>query len=317
MVVGKNIQMSYFLSTLSQDCFKQEFLKAFIKADKNISILKPSIIWHDQKFQAIFSRIRKILHLSVTDDICICPTNGYLLLHESLPYSFTHEVVPFLWDCWPGSWEKLLKSLDVLHVRLCFVTSKQVSEMLKVRRPKMKTVYVPEAVNSAKFTKGKSLDERKVAVFEIGRKNSAYHCVLEDFFRRNIEFGSFVTDYVDNFVSTLSDSKITVSFPRCDTNPEMAGNIETLTERYWEAMFSRCLIIGHAPLELVDLIGYNPVIEVDSNNSKEQLYHILSHISDYQNLADRNYDTAMMYGDWRVRIPGIIKEIEILTSGIK
>ena len=29
-----------------------------------------------------------------------------------------------------------------------------------------------------------------------------------------------------------------VCFPQCDTNPMKAGNLETLTQRYWEAMLS-------------------------------------------------------------------------------
>ena len=53
-----------------------------------------------------------------------------------------------------------------------------------------------------------------------------------------------------------------------------AGDIETLTQRYWENMLSRIIMVGHAPKELVDLIGYNPIIEIDKENDKEQIIDI-------------------------------------------
>lgn len=37
--------------------------------------------------------------------------------------------------------------------------------------------------------------------------------------------------------------------------PEIAGDIETLTQRYWECMFSRMVMVGHAPQELLTLSG--------------------------------------------------------------
>ena len=79
----------------------------------------------------------------------------------------------------------------------------------------------------------------------------------------------------------MSKSKIMVCFPQCDTNPGRAGNIETLTIRYWEAMLSGCVIIGRAPNELINLIGYNPVIEVDWERAQEQLEEILFCIENF------------------------------------
>ena len=54
------------------------------------------------------------------------------------------------------------------------------------------------------------------------------------------------------------------------TQPEVAGDIETLTQRYWECMFSRMVMVGHAPQELIDFIGYNPVIELSDKISAEE-----------------------------------------------
>ena len=70
-------------------------------------------------------------------------------------------------------------------------------------------------------------------------------------------------------------------------------------------MLSRIVIIGRAPKELIDLIGYNPVIEVDSSNTTEQILDILHHIEDYQELVDKNRETALKMGSWRLRMQQI------------
>ena len=107
----------------------------------------------------------------------------------------------------------------------------------------------------------------------------------------------------------LSHAKITVCFPRCDTHPEMAGDIETLTQRYWECMLSRSVILGRSPKELIDFVGYDPVVQVDWNNPKKQLDAILKNINDYQCLVDKNFKAAIENAPWSNRM-------KIITSGI-
>lgn len=119
----------------------------------------------------------------------------------------------------------------------------------------------------------------------------------------------WIDGFVDDYFGTLSNTQIAVSFPRYDTHKEMAGEIETLTERYWESMLSRCLVVGRAPKELVDIMGYNPVVEVDWTNPEKQLAEIYVHLSDYQELVDRNYHIAKERGVWCARIPMILEEI--------
>ena len=109
-----------------------------------------------------------------------------------------------------------------------------------------------------------------------------------------------------DLVNGLADSKITICYPRCDTQPQKAGDIETLTQRYWEAMLSRIVIVGRAPKELIDLIGYNPVIEIGKENQTERIIDIINHINNYQSLVDRNNDTAKKMGSWDIRVKQIM-----------
>ena len=66
------------------------------------------------------------------------------------------------------------------------------------------------------------------------------------------------------------------------------------------------LMVGHAPRELVDLIGYNPVIELDKANPNVQIQDILTHIDDYQELVDKNRETALRLGCWDKRMQNVM-----------
>ena len=111
----------------------------------------------------------------------------------------------------------------------------------------------------------------------------------------------------EQLYQAMGDAKVTITLPRSVTQPEIAGDIETLTQRYWECMLSRMVMLGHAPKELVDLIGYNPVVELDVEHTAEQVQEILAHIEDYQPLVDKNRETALKMGDWSVRMQEVMK----------
>ena len=104
----------------------------------------------------------------------------------------------------------------------------------------------------------------------------------------------------------MSDAKVTLALPRCDIDQEVTGGVETLTQRFWEGMLSRSVLVGRAPKELTDLIGYNPVITLDRQNAEEQIKDIITHIDDYQVLVDKNRETALTMAPWNIRIKKIM-----------
>ena len=70
------------------------------------------------------------------------------------------------------------------------------------------------------------------------------------------------------------------------------------------------VMVGHAPQELVDFIGYNPVVELRDDISAEDLIaDVLEHIDDYQPLVDRNRATAERLGSWTVRLKWLMEEL--------
>ena len=69
-------------------------------------------------------------------------------------------------------------------------------------------------------------------------------------------------------------------------------------------------MVGHAPKELTDLIGYNPVIPIDTDNPVRQLESIINNIAEYQTLVDKNREYALKYAPWDLRINTIMQWLE-------
>ena len=70
-------------------------------------------------------------------------------------------------------------------------------------------------------------------------------------------------------------------------------------------------MVGHAPQELIDFIGYNPAIELSDKISPEELIaDVIEHIEDYQSLVDKNRETAEKMGSWEMRMKWLMGELE-------
>jgi hypothetical protein len=226
----------------------------------------------------------------------------------------THEVVPFIWDCWPCFYNMMEKWLIRHNVKTAIFTSRQEMEAMKQRCPHIDMIWCPEGIDTSRYTAGKPLTERTIDLLEFGRSNE-----------KIIPAGAFegirhiATKVGDSFIyndkqlyEAMGDAKVTICLPRSITHPEEAGGIETLTQRYWECMLSRIVMVGHAPKELVDLIGYNPCVEISSDSSdvKRQISDIIEHIEDYQVLVDKNRVVALQYGDWKNRMCQVMDFLE-------
>ena len=223
---------------------------------------------------------------------------------DTFPDYACYEIIPLIWDCWPKYFEKTCSWFIKHDVRTAIFTSSQTADRMKKRFPQMNILTITEGIDTSKYKEGKNLNERSIDLLEFGRRNKKVFDVdlpseYKHLYSKNGEH-IFKTEH--DLVNGLGDSKITVCYPRCDTQPGKAGDIETLTQRYWEAMLSRIIIVGRAPQELIDLIGYNPVIEIKRERQTEQIIDIIKHVEDYQTLVDKNRETALIKGDWGTRV---------------
>ena len=223
----------------------------------------------------------------------------WTLSFDTFPDYALYEVIPFFWDVWPENFEKTFAWLKKHEVKTAIFTSSQVAEMVRAKFPDMNVLAVTEGIDVENYSEGKRLKDREIDFLEYGRNIDKV--VKYSFDGLNVVRGqkdgkNLLT--TEQLLSDLQNTKVVAAYTKKWTNPEQAGDIDTLTQRYWECMLSGCIMIGRAPKELVDLIGYNPVIEVDRDKPDEQLRDILYNISDYQGLADRNRDSTIKFGDW-------------------
>lgn len=241
------------------------------------------------------------------------------LLFDTFPDYARYEIVPMFWDCWPGYFDMVCQWLGRHRVQTAIFSSRQTAELIAKALPDINILWCPEAVDASCYDKGKPLSDREIDLLEFGRSNEkvvqaevleqasvdgkAIHHVCT---RQN---GKFIYTN-EQLYQAMGDAKVTITLPRSMTDPATAGNIETLTQRYWECMFSRMVMVGHAPQELVDFIGYNPVIELRCDVSAEDLIRdVLENIDDYQDMVNKNLETAQRLGTWNIRMQWLMRQL--------
>ena len=179
--------------------------------------------------------------------------------------------------------------------------------------PKMKIVWLPEATDPTEYCASIPWSERQIDVLEMGRKHEVYHSRIADKLAQANRVhlyerapGQFIFPGRAELVDGLARTKILICFPRCQTHPEDTGGVETVTYRYFQSMASKCLIVGHAPQELIDLFGYNPVLEVQEGNEFEQIEWVLSNLDSFSALVEQNYARLLEVGTWTSRVETIL-----------
>ncbi len=227
------------------------------------------------------------------------------LSFDTFPDYARYEIIPFIWDCWPCYFEKVCAWFKKHNVRTAIFTSSQTAERMRERFPEMNIMYCPEGIDTSRYSAGKPLTERCIDLLEYGR-GSGLNIEMDGMKHiRTKKDGKYLYSN-EQLVEVMADAKVTIALPRCVTEPQIAKDIETLTQRYWENMLSRIVMVGHAPQELVDLIGYNPVIKIDSEHLKKQILDIVAHIGDYQDWVDYNRKIALEMGEWVLRMKEVI-----------
>lgn len=230
------------------------------------------------------------------------------------PWCYFYEIIPVVWDCWPECENALVRFVRRNRVRTIFCTASQTVTMVRKNCPHVNAVWLPEGIDVSYYPMGKPLANRSIDVLELGRNMPSVHQdLLAHSFARGIKhlFQKDKIIFSDNesMIRGMQDAKISVCFPQSMTNPEHAGNIETMTQRYWEFMLTGALIVGHAPRELVEFCGYNPVVELGEHPAK-QIEEILSHIEDYQDFVDKNRKFAEVHGSWDSRMSIIMEHLK-------
>lgn len=277
--------------------------------------LKPFKAWNEIGGETVEGHYPKVLHKLLytydclptlfqrEDEARLCFVQPYSLYFDTWHSVMTHEVIPLVWDCWEEYDEMLCSWMKRHRVRACVFTSSLTAERIKRKLPHLDILVITEGIDVDGYVAGKELVDREIDFYWYGRQPQIIS--QTDFTGLNVaSLGNG-----DEFRERLQNSKVTIAVPRCDVVPTCH---ETLTQRYWECMLSRMVMIGRAPRELTDLIGYNPVIDIDYARLPEQIRHIKENISEYQPLVDRNRETALRLAPWELRM----KEVKLWLEKI-
>ena len=237
--------------------------------------------------------------------------SGYSIRFDTYPDYAFYEIIPVIWDCWPPLINNCANFLRKHKVKTAIFTSSQTAERIQMLLPKLRVIIITEGVDLSLYNKGEQINKREIDILEIGRKNGNFFKTPLSLKLNHIKTGNFTRIFKtdEDFRAALANTKITINVPRCDVDKKTAGDIETLTQRYWECMLSRVVMVGRAPKELTNLIGYNPVIDWDGYDATPLVTAIMENISDYQTLVDKNFETALRMASWDLRIKQIIDSL--------
>ena len=231
------------------------------------------------------------------------------------------EVIPYVSDCWPDDYDRWTAKLQRMKPRHIFVSARDAAAVLQQRLPRAAVHWLPEAIDPRQWDGSRPLAERSLDVLELGRHHTDYHNQIRgalgpDVTHRFASDGSR-TPIFPGFAALragLADSKIQVCFPKSMTHPDQAPDrgagakgLETVTQRYFEAIASGSVIVGHSPAELTDLFGYDPTIPADLERPVEQLHALLDDIESCQDLVHRNLARLHEVGTWDVRVTKMLR----------
>jgi hypothetical protein len=229
--------------------------------------------------------------------------------YRLFPASYLHECIPYTMDVWPPSYPRWEAFVRRNRIRTWFITARQSAQRFGQMFPNIKCLWLAEAIDPGEYRHDIPLAQRKIHVLELGRKWDAYHDKIANPLEaqgRTILYekvkGRLIFDSRQQMIDGFVNSIVSVCFPQSLTHPDRAGDVETVTLRYFETMACKCVPVGKAPQELIDLFGFNPMIEVDLDHAAAQVEEIVANPAKYQPLVERNYQRLLEVGTWEARV---------------
>lgn len=219
-----------------------------------------------------------------------------------------HNRSVYLFDAWTSDHEEISDFANKFKIDYLFVSASQASEAIKPKLHTTKIYWVPEGINPTMYKQDIQLADKQIDVLALGRKYDIYHEIIKIQLKEKgynylyeKEKGELIFPTREEFIEGLSKTKISICVPSNITHPERAGDVETMTIRYLQSIVSKCLIVGHAPAEMIELFGYNPVIEIDMDKPVEQLLEVLNDFERYIPLIEQNYKVVIDNHTWSNR----------------
>jgi len=249
---------------------------------------------------------------------CLVPT-AWCSESPFFPFCYNHEIVPVHWDCWQSRFSRCERALRRQRTRVAVFTARDAARHFGARFPELQALWMPEAIEAGEYAHQTPLSRRGLHVLELGRRFGRYHDRITAALgqaglvhKYETPPGNIIFPARRALLAGLADTVVMICFSQSITHAEIAGPVDTLTQRYWEGMAAGCVLVGHAPAELVDLLGYAPVIPVDWNDPAGQLGDIVRHPDRWQALVERNRQAVLERGLWSVRVRELAGQLHAL-----
>jgi hypothetical protein len=259
-----------------------------------------------------FMKYIKSKNNTISLSILMGPYFGCLIPHI---FSFDKNFI-YMFDAWPRYHKYIIKTANILNVKVIFFSSYQVTNLFNELNSGIKGIWIPEGINTEKYHY-EPYSLKKIDVLEFGRKYDLYNekitlTLKDNNYSHLFEKikGEVVFKSKLEFFKGLAQSKISICVPSDLTHPERAEGISTMTLRYLQSMCSKCLIVGVLPEEMKMLFDYMPIIEIDMENASSQILEILSNYESYIPLIERNYKEVNDLHSWDIRIENILTNIK-------
>ncbi len=275
---------------------KKYFQKLLVFIYKVLRKLKSESIIYSEYFN-IFRKVSQssiMIQMGVSTELAIplalCKGNKYL----------------YYFDAWESTHAEILSIAQKHKITGMFLSSRTAAQMLSTAGLKCRFIWIPEGICLKKY-RYCNYDEKDIDVLELGRRFSKYHEKISPYLQKTAKThlyesspGEIIFPDQPSFYNGLARTKISICFPSNITHPHRAGCIETMTVRYLQSIASKCILLGQVPQEMIDLFGYNPVVEADMNKPSEQILSILENYISYIPLIEKNYDN-LKYHTWNNR----------------
>lgn len=215
----------------------------------------------------------------------------------------------YQFDAWTHANAISENAFRSFRINIAFFSIRKAAEYFNsLKIPYFKAYWIPEAINSDSYRR-RGYGERPIDILQYGRRWEWLHEKILPFCSANgfnyqypQESGNVKRQFKgrEELLEGLSKSKIAICVPKIMTHPDY--DLPAVTTRYFECMASKCLILGHAPQDLISLFGYNPVVEVDHENLFDQVRSLLNHYHEHIPLIEKNYEVVKRQHQWKNRI---------------
>lgn len=228
---------------------------------------------------------------------------------QLFPYALSNRIVPFIWDCWPSRHQQWQSFFRRHHFPIITFTTLNAAQFWQSELPESRVVWMAEAIDATHFTAGPPLTERTSVLLEIGRRHERAHGVAKEFLTTVNAGHVYPEENSGNFLPTrndlvaaLHDSRSLLCYPGSISDPMgRTGAWESMTHRYLEAVASKTIVLGHIPMEMIELFGFEPGLTVTEEELPDALEAIRTDVKQFQPIVDRSYNRLLEVATWDVR----------------